>query len=149
MERIVVVGASLAGLRACESLRMAGYSGTITLIGAERHEPYDRPPLSKALLKGEWEPDRIRLRKPDDLAGLDKRDLFTEFDQPVGVDQRRHRYALATDLTQGARVVGVIDHHPQTRAKKGFEGLLDFRPGTGATARSGSRCRRPQRGWAR
>jgi len=34
----------------------------------------------------------------------------------------------------GARVVGVIDHHPQTRAKKGFEGLMDFRPGTGATA---------------
>ena len=70
MERIVVVGASLAGLRACESLRSAGYAGTITLIGAEPHEPYDRPPLSKALLKGEWEPDRIRLRKPDDLAEL-------------------------------------------------------------------------------
>ncbi len=71
MERIVVVGASLAGLRACESLRTAGYTGTITLIGAERHEPYDRPPLSKALLKGEWEPERIRLRKPAELAGLD------------------------------------------------------------------------------
>jgi NADPH-dependent 2,4-dienoyl-CoA reductase/sulfur reductase-like enzyme len=71
MERIVVVGASLAGLRACESLRAAGYRGTITLIGAEPHEPYDRPPLSKALLSGEYEPDRIRLRKPDDLAGLD------------------------------------------------------------------------------
>jgi nanoRNase/pAp phosphatase (c-di-AMP/oligoRNAs hydrolase) len=34
----------------------------------------------------------------------------------------------------GARIVGVIDHHPQTRAKQGFEGLMDFRPGTGATA---------------
>ena len=34
----------------------------------------------------------------------------------------------------GARVIGVIDHHPQTRAKKGFEGLMDFRPGLGATA---------------
>ena len=71
MERIVVVGASLAGLRACESLRTAEYGGTITLIGAERHEPYDRPPLSKALLKGEYEPERIRLRKPAELAGLD------------------------------------------------------------------------------
>ena len=37
-------------------------------------------------------------------------------------------------IPPGARVVGVIDHHPQTRAKKGFGGLLDFRPGTGATA---------------
>ena len=34
----------------------------------------------------------------------------------------------------GARVIGVIDHHPQTRARKGFEGLMDFRPGLGATA---------------
>ena len=70
MERIVVVGASLAGLRACESLRTAGYAATITLIGAERHPPYDRPPLSKALLKGDWEPERIHLRKPVDLDGL-------------------------------------------------------------------------------
>ena len=78
MNRIVVVGASLAGLRACESLRTEGYTGTITLIGAEPHEPYDRPPLSKALLKGEWEPDRIQLRKPDALASL-------ELDMRLGV----------------------------------------------------------------
>lgn len=71
MERIVVVGMSLAGLRACESLRLAGFTGTITAIGAERHMPYDRPPLSKALLKGEWEPERIQLRKPEEVAGLD------------------------------------------------------------------------------
>ncbi|MGZ4761500.1 MAG: NAD(P)/FAD-dependent oxidoreductase [Ilumatobacteraceae bacterium] len=71
MERIVVVGASLAGLWACEGLRTAEFSGTITMIGAERHEPYDRPPLSKALLSGEYEPERIRLLKPAELAGLD------------------------------------------------------------------------------
>jgi NADPH-dependent 2,4-dienoyl-CoA reductase/sulfur reductase-like enzyme len=71
MDRIAVVGASLAGLRACESLRTAGYTGTITLIGAERHLPYDRPPLSKTLLRGDCEPERIQLRKPDDFAGLD------------------------------------------------------------------------------
>jgi NADPH-dependent 2,4-dienoyl-CoA reductase/sulfur reductase-like enzyme len=70
MDRIVVVGASLAGLWACESLRGAGYAGTITLVGAESHQPYDRPPLSKALLKGDWEPERIQLRKPDELKGL-------------------------------------------------------------------------------
>jgi len=61
---IVVVGASLAGLRACETLRTEGHAGPITLIGAERHLPYDRPPLSKKLLAGEWEPDRIALRPP-------------------------------------------------------------------------------------
>jgi NADPH-dependent 2,4-dienoyl-CoA reductase/sulfur reductase-like enzyme len=71
MNRIVVVGASLAGLRAAESLRTGGYSGTITLIGAEPHEPYDRPPLSKALLKGDWEPERVQLRKSSEIEGLE------------------------------------------------------------------------------
>lgn len=47
----VVVGASLAGLRAVEAARKAGFDGRITLIGAERHLPYDRPPLSKAYLE--------------------------------------------------------------------------------------------------
>jgi NADPH-dependent 2,4-dienoyl-CoA reductase/sulfur reductase-like enzyme len=75
MDRIVVVGASLAGLWACESFRSHGFGGTITLLGAELHQPYDRPPLSKALLKGDWEPERIQLRKPGeiDTLGLDLR----------------------------------------------------------------------------
>ncbi|PXY17417.1 NAD(P)/FAD-dependent oxidoreductase [Prauserella muralis] len=47
---LVVVGGSLAGLRAVESARRAGYDGRIVLIGAEEHLPYDRPPLSKAFL---------------------------------------------------------------------------------------------------
>lgn len=54
-DHLVVVGASLAGLRAVEGARKAGFDGTITLIGAERHLPYDRPPLSKAYLEAENE----------------------------------------------------------------------------------------------
>lgn len=50
VERLVVVGASLAGLRAVEAARKAGHEGSITLVGAEPHLPYDRPPLSKAYL---------------------------------------------------------------------------------------------------
>ncbi len=48
--RLVVVGASLAGLRAIEAARKSGFDGEIVLIGAESHLPYDRPPLSKAFL---------------------------------------------------------------------------------------------------
>lgn len=50
VERLVVVGASLAGLRAVEAARRAGHDGEIVLVGDEVHAPYDRPPLSKAFL---------------------------------------------------------------------------------------------------
>ena len=53
--RIVIVGASLAGLRAAEALREAGFTGGLTLIGDEPYPPYDRPPLSKTVLSG-WMP---------------------------------------------------------------------------------------------
>jgi NADPH-dependent 2,4-dienoyl-CoA reductase/sulfur reductase-like enzyme len=62
VERVLVVGASLAGLRACETLRAEGFEGVITLVGAEAEMPYDRPPLSKQFLGGDWDADRIRLR---------------------------------------------------------------------------------------
>lgn len=50
MDRLVIVGASLAGLRAVEAARRAGFDGHLTLVGAEEHLPYDRPPLSKGFL---------------------------------------------------------------------------------------------------
>jgi NADPH-dependent 2,4-dienoyl-CoA reductase/sulfur reductase-like enzyme len=67
----VVVGASLAGLRAVETLRTDGFEGTITLVGAEDRLPYDRPPLSKKVLSGEWEPERTALRRDGELDQLD------------------------------------------------------------------------------
>ena len=71
MNHVVVVGSSLAGLRACETLRTEGFEGTISLIGAESELPYDRPPLSKKFLAGDWESDRIRLRKQESFDALD------------------------------------------------------------------------------
>ena len=50
MRKIVVVGNGIAGLTACDSLRSAGFDGELTVVGAERHQPYSRPALSKALL---------------------------------------------------------------------------------------------------
>jgi len=69
LENIVVVGVSLAGLRTIEALRREGYEGAIVALGEEPHLPYDRPPLSKQFLTGEWDQEKISLRKQgfDDL----------------------------------------------------------------------------------
>jgi len=61
--RIVVAGASLAGLRVAEALRGNGFDGELVLIGDEPHEPYDRPPLSKSVLTGRIGTDRLLLAR--------------------------------------------------------------------------------------
>jgi NADPH-dependent 2,4-dienoyl-CoA reductase/sulfur reductase-like enzyme len=93
LRRIVIVGASLAGLRAAEALRGRGFDGELTLIGDEPHRPYDRPPLSKQVLQGIWEPEQTFFRKKDgyDSLALDLR-LGV---RAVSVDLRSRRVTLA------------------------------------------------------
>jgi 3-phenylpropionate/trans-cinnamate dioxygenase ferredoxin reductase component len=93
LRRIVIVGASLAGLRAAEALRDRGFDGELTLIGDEPHRPYDRPPLSKQVLQGAWEPEQTFFRKKDgyDALAIDMR-LGV---RAVSVDLRARRVALA------------------------------------------------------
>jgi 3-phenylpropionate/trans-cinnamate dioxygenase ferredoxin reductase subunit len=64
---VVIVGGSLAGLRAAEALRHHGYDGPLVVVGAEAHEPYDRPPLSKQVLTGDQPPAATALDVPADL----------------------------------------------------------------------------------
>ncbi|MCK2215860.1 FAD-dependent oxidoreductase [Actinomadura sp. ATCC 31491] len=70
-DSVLVVGASAGGLAVAEALRRQGYRGSLTLLGAEPHPPYDRPPLSKQILAGTWEGERAHLRPPAELAGLE------------------------------------------------------------------------------
>ncbi|MFE6026160.1 NAD(P)/FAD-dependent oxidoreductase [Streptomyces niveus] len=97
MKRIVVVGASAAGLAAAETLRREGYDGTLTLVGDEPHPPYDRPPLSKQVLSGQWDGDRTALRTPEDLAALDL-DLRLGV-AAAGLDPAGHLVRLADGST--------------------------------------------------
>jgi len=91
--RIVIVGASLAGLRAAEALRDEGFTGSLTLIGDEMHEPYDRPPLSKQVLKG-WVPaentklPRMRAIDADWRLGV----------AATGLDRDNHEVLLANGV---------------------------------------------------
>lgn len=68
MRSITVVGASLAGLSTARALRDHSYDGRITLVGAEHHRPYDRPPLSKEFLAGTMTAEDLELTTPDDDA---------------------------------------------------------------------------------
>jgi NADPH-dependent 2,4-dienoyl-CoA reductase/sulfur reductase-like enzyme len=95
VRHVVVVGASLAGFRAVEELRHHGYDGAITVIGAEAHLPYDRPPLSKQILAGTWEADRLPLT----AIGKEIEELDVEW--RLGV--------AASGLDLGAREVSLAD----------------------------------------
>ena len=89
-ERIVIVGASLAGLRAARALRAAGFQGSLTVIGDEPSMPYDRVALSKQVLTG-WVPaERTMLPRSDGL------DADWRLGQPAtGLDLRGKRVLLA------------------------------------------------------
>ena len=67
---VSIVGASLAGYWAAETLRRDGFEGRIILIGDEPHAPYDRPPLSKKFLAGDLDDDRLPLTTAEKLADL-------------------------------------------------------------------------------
>ncbi len=62
-ERIVIIGASLAGAQAAKTLREEGWTGQIVLIGEETELPYERPPLSKDVLLGKKEPASAQLHE--------------------------------------------------------------------------------------
>ncbi|MGW8556885.1 NAD(P)/FAD-dependent oxidoreductase [Streptomyces tubercidicus] len=94
MDRIVLVGASAAGLTAADALRRDGFTGSLTMVGEELWAPYDRPPLSKQVLAGTWEPERTVLRQEADLGRL-------KLDLRLG--------CRATGLDPAARTVTLAD----------------------------------------
>lgn len=91
---VVIVGAGAAGLSVAQSLRGEGYAGRLTLLGDEAELPYDRPPLSKQVLAGSWDPERARLLSEERIHLL-------QADVLLG--------ARATDLDTGAHEVALSD----------------------------------------
>jgi NADPH-dependent 2,4-dienoyl-CoA reductase/sulfur reductase-like enzyme len=104
LKNVVVVGAGVAGTRAAEALRQDGYDGDLTIVGAERHAPYHRPPLSKKLLTG-------RVHR----AGVD---LAPQLD----LDARVLRGASALKLDMASRTVHLRDENRDLSVQ--FDGLV-------------------------
>lgn len=122
---VVIVGASLAGVRAGEALRRHGYAGRLRLVGAERHfPPYDRPPMSKELLLGTWQ---------DTAAALPVDDLGAELllgRRAVGLDLAGRTVSLADGerLSWDGLVVATgAAPHPMAGLRRGLAGVHTLR----------------------
>ena len=96
-QRIVVVGGSLAGLRAAEQLRAVGHTGPVTVLGAEPHLPYNRPPLSKEVLAAPAEVEP---------SALLERLVFRRRASTADVEFRLGDAVVAADLAAGTLVTG-------------------------------------------
>ncbi|MFT4123787.1 MAG: FAD/NAD(P)-binding oxidoreductase [Microbacteriaceae bacterium] len=105
---VVIVGASLAGSRTAQGLRSAGFDGPITLVGAEAEIPYDRPPLSKDLLKGPWNEEAVaavRLVSTTELSGLGVELRLGVAATGLDLEHRRVRLADDTVLDYDVLVI--------------------------------------------
>ena len=124
MRRIDVVGASLAGFRAAEALRERGFDGDLHLVGDEPYAPYNRPPLSKALLTGRDSPDTCSLQAACELDAVWHLDRRAE-----GLDGRARRVVLdrGQQLTYDGLVIATGARARRWPAGAVPEGVLTLR----------------------
>lgn len=100
---VLIVGASAGGLAVAEALRRKGHQGGLTVLGAEPHPPYDRPPLSKQVLAGTWESERAHLRAETELDKLGA--TFLLGDPAVRLDPEAREVSAASGRTLRAQAV--------------------------------------------
>ena len=127
---VVVVGASLAGWRAVETLRAEGFEGNISLVGDERHLPYDRPPLSKQVLAGTWPPEKAVLADKRRSSELRVHEVLGR--RAVGLDAEGRKVELddGTVLDGNAIVIttgAAPRHFPGTEDLSQRDGLFTLR----------------------
>lgn len=73
LRSVAIIGASLAGLNAAVTLRREGFAGRLVIIGEEPHRPYDRPPLSKEIVRGDWPMQKAALHIDAELTDVEWR----------------------------------------------------------------------------
>ncbi|MFT4043361.1 MAG: FAD-dependent oxidoreductase [Gordonia sp. (in: high G+C Gram-positive bacteria)] len=117
---VLIIGAGAAGLSTLESLRRKGFTGSVTVVGAEKWLPYDRPPLSKQVLAGTWDIERTQLRAPDALDDLNA--VFLLDDPVVSLDSVRRHALTESGRELGAETI-VIATGVRARTLPGQDGL--------------------------
>src|SRR5436309_6268955 len=134
MDRIVIVGAGVAGLRAAERLRELRFSGEILVIGDEHHRPYHRPPLSKAVLAGKrglrdimlptYEPLDVQWRTGVSAVKLDPaRHILTL----TGDEELRYDGLVIATGTVARRPAGIPWHDPRIHVLRTIEDATSLR----------------------
>jgi 3-phenylpropionate/trans-cinnamate dioxygenase ferredoxin reductase component len=127
---VIVVGASLAGLRATETLRAEGFTGQITLVGEELHLPYDRPPLSKQVLAGTWPPEKAVLADRKRAGELRVHEVLGHRAIRLDVDKHLIEIDDGTELMGDALILatGASPRHlPGTETLTQRDGLFTLR----------------------
>ena len=123
-EPIVVVGASLAGLRAAQAIRSAGEQGEVVVVGAEPHLPYTRPPLSKGVLQGLEEPEST------DLGAGELEVTWRLGVRATALDPRAHQLRLGEDAALPYRRILIAtgcSPRPWTGPGADLDGVLTLR----------------------
>jgi 3-phenylpropionate/trans-cinnamate dioxygenase ferredoxin reductase subunit len=111
---LAIIGASLAGAKAAEAARASGYDGRVVLVGDEPVAPYERPPLSKAVLRGEADPDTARVH-PEGFYAAHDIEVVTDHVAGVDVGAGRRRIRLtAGDAIEFDTAVLATGSRPRT-----------------------------------
>ena len=145
-QTVVVVGSSVGGVRTAQALRREGFAGRIVLVGEESAEPYDKPPLSKQYLAGEWALDRLALLT---ATGTNISPVYSLVDDPDGHFKRALEAAVGRPLrfvqdnhSLSARGVlrGLHYQRPNPQGKLVRVTRGEVLPGGRRRASPGSRC---------
>jgi 3-phenylpropionate/trans-cinnamate dioxygenase ferredoxin reductase component len=127
---VIVIGASLGGLRATETLRDEGFTGKITLVGEELHLPYDRPSLSKQVLAGTWPPEKAVLADRKRAGELQIHEVLGHRAVRLDAEKRQVEIDDGTIITGDALVIatGASPRHlPGTEGLSQHDGLFTLR----------------------